>query len=80
LEPADTAGLHAHRHTHYYQLTWAGLCELDKQTGNITRRFPDLDRDAAGETILMTDKLLLTISNRAVTAYALDTSEAEAAP
>jgi hypothetical protein len=63
--------------SHYYQLTWAGLCELDKQTGKVTRRFPDLDRDAPGETILMTDKLVLTVSPRAVTAYALDAHSAQ---
>ena len=56
----------------YYQFTPRGIYELDKKTGNVLRLFRGADLDSAGGAILATPKLLLTVSNRAITAYRLD--------
>ncbi len=65
--------------TRYYQFTPRGVYELDKQTGNVLRLFRGADLDSAGGAILATPKLLITVSNHAITAYRLHTA-AEAAP
>ncbi len=60
----------------YYQFTPRGVYELDKQTGNVLRLFRGADLDSSGGAILATPKLLITVSNHAITAYRLDTPPA----
>jgi outer membrane protein assembly factor BamB len=55
----------------YYQFTPRGIYEVDKETGNVVRLFRGADRDCGGGSILATSNLLITISNRAITAYPL---------
>jgi outer membrane protein assembly factor BamB/tetratricopeptide (TPR) repeat protein len=55
----------------YYQFTPRGIYELDKATGNVIRLFRGADRDSGGGAIVITSKLLITVSGRAITAYPL---------
>jgi outer membrane protein assembly factor BamB len=55
----------------YYQFTPRGLYEIDKATGDVVRLFRGADRDCGGGAILTTPNLMITISNRAITAYPL---------
>jgi outer membrane protein assembly factor BamB len=63
----------------YYQFTPRGVYELDKQTGNVLRLFRGADLDSSGGAILATSKLLITISNHAITAYRLNAATDSAA-
>ncbi len=63
----------------YYQFTPRGVFELDKQTGNVLRLFRGADLDSAGGAILATSGLLVTVSNRAITAYRLEPQAAATA-
>ena len=55
----------------YYQLTAGGVVELDKATGKIENVFKGADPGATGGKILVTPKLLITVSDHAITAYPL---------
>lgn len=52
-----------------YQFTSRGICEVDKQTGNVVRIFRGVDLDSFGGALLVSPHALVTISNLAITAY-----------
>ena len=52
-----------------WQLTSRGIYELDLQTGNVRRIFRGNDLGSAGGDLVLTDRWLLTVSNRTVSAY-----------
>ena len=58
-----------------YQFTPRGIFELDTATGDVMRKFRGADLDSLGGTILVTPKLLITVSNLAVTAYPIAAQE-----
>ncbi|HEV3340707.1 MAG TPA: PQQ-binding-like beta-propeller repeat protein [Pirellulales bacterium] len=55
----------------FYQFTSRGIFELDKNNGDTVRLFRGSDLDASGGVLLATPTRVLTVSNLAVTAYAL---------
>ena len=57
-----------------YQFTARGVCEVDKQTGDLVKIFRGVDLDSVGGVIFVTPKSLLTVSNLAITAYPLEAS------
>jgi outer membrane protein assembly factor BamB len=73
--PAGTSGIQPLlTQNRYYQFTPRGIYELDKTTGDVMRLIRGADRDCQGGAILATPKLLITISDRAITAYPLKES------
>jgi outer membrane protein assembly factor BamB len=54
-----------------YQFTSRGIFELDKRNGDTVRLFRGSDLDSLGGVMLATPTRMLTVSNLAVTAYAL---------
>jgi len=54
-----------------YQFTARGVCEVDKQTGQIMRIFRGADLDSLGGSVFLTPKALITVSNLGITAYPL---------
>jgi len=60
-----------------YQLTSHGLVELDSASGEVVRVFRGADSDSAGGRIFALPKMLITISNHAITAYPLPGSTAQ---
>lgn len=52
-----------------WQLTHRGIYEVDPASGEVRRIFRGQDLGAAGGDLLLTDRWLLSISDRAVTAY-----------
>ncbi len=55
--------------TRLYQFTSRGICEVDKQTGEVLRIFRGADLDSLGGALLVTPQALITVSNLAITAY-----------
>jgi hypothetical protein len=53
-----------------YQFTSRGICEVDKQTGEVLRIFRGSDLDSLGGTLFVTSGAVVTVSNLAITAYA----------
>lgn len=58
-------------HDRVYQFTSRGIFELDKRNGDTVRLFRGSDLDSLGGVMLATSTRVLTVSNLAVTAYAL---------
>lgn len=52
-----------------WQLTHRGIYEVDPASGEVRRIFRGQDLGAAGGDLLLADRWLLSISNRAITAY-----------
>ncbi len=52
-----------------WQLTPRGIFEVDPKSGHVRRIFRGDDAGAAGGDLLLTDRLLLAISNRTISAY-----------
>lgn len=52
-----------------WQLTPRGIFELDPQTGDVRRIFRGDDTGSVGGRLFLTDRLLLAVSNRAISAY-----------
>jgi outer membrane protein assembly factor BamB len=52
-----------------WQLTPRGIFELDPKTGQVRRIFRGKDLGAVGGDLVLTDRWLLAISNRTITAY-----------
>jgi outer membrane protein assembly factor BamB len=52
-----------------WQLTSRGIFELDPDTGRVRQMFRGADLGSVGGDLLLTDDLLLAVSNRTVTAY-----------
>ncbi len=61
-----------------FQLTPRGVFELDPGSGDVRRIFRGEDLGSGGGDLLLTDDRLLTVSNRAVTAYPRGAAGAEA--
>jgi outer membrane protein assembly factor BamB len=55
----------------FYQFTSRGIFELDKNNGDTVRLFRGSDLDSSGGVLLATPARVLTVSNLALTAYAL---------
>ncbi len=52
-----------------WQLTPRGIYEIDLQTGNVRRIFRGNDLGSAGGDLVLTDRWLLAVSNRTISAY-----------
>jgi outer membrane protein assembly factor BamB len=52
-----------------WQLTPRGIFEIDPQTGRVRRIFRGQDTGAEGGDLILTDRWLLAISNRTISAY-----------
>jgi outer membrane protein assembly factor BamB len=52
-----------------WQLTSRGIFEVDPQTGRVRRIFRGQDAGAEGGNLFLTDRLLLAVSNRTISAY-----------
>jgi len=52
-----------------WQLTPRGVFEIDPKSGRVRRIFRGNDLGAAGGDLLLTDELLLAVSNRTISAY-----------
>jgi outer membrane protein assembly factor BamB len=52
-----------------WQLTPRGVFEIDLKSGRVRRIFRGNDLGAAGGDVLLTDELLLAVSNRTISAY-----------
>jgi hypothetical protein len=52
-----------------WQLTSRGIYEIDPDTGAVRRIFRGADLGSVGGDLLLTDQLLLAVSNRTITAY-----------
>jgi outer membrane protein assembly factor BamB len=52
-----------------WQLTPRGIYEIDPDNGNVRRIFRGADLGSAGGDLLLTDDLVLAVSNRTITAY-----------
>ena len=52
-----------------WQLTPRGIFEIDPSTGEVRRIFRGADLGSVGGDLLLTDELLLAVSNRTITAY-----------
>jgi outer membrane protein assembly factor BamB len=52
-----------------WQLTSRGIYEIDPDTGAVRRIFRGADLGSIGGDLLLTDQLLLAVSNRTITAY-----------
>ena len=52
-----------------WQLTPRGIYEIDPRSGEVRRIFRGKDLGAVGGDILLTDRLLLSVSNRSISAY-----------
>jgi len=52
-----------------WQMTSRGIYEIDPDSGAVRRIFRGADLGAAGGDLLLTDDLLLAVSNRKITAY-----------
>jgi hypothetical protein len=60
-----------------WQLTPRGIFEIDSQTGRLRRMFRGSDSGADGGDLLLTDRWLLAISNRTISAYPRKSGSAE---
>jgi hypothetical protein len=63
-----------------YQFSPRGIFEVDKSSGDVVRTFRGADLGSLGGSLFVTPKMLVTVSNVAVTAYALDRDLATARP
>ncbi|WP_422922955.1 PQQ-binding-like beta-propeller repeat protein [Singulisphaera sp. PoT] len=61
-----------------WQLTPRGVFEIDPKTGAVRRIFRGKDLGAASGSLYLTDRLVLAISNRAISAYPRKAAGAEA--
>jgi outer membrane protein assembly factor BamB len=52
-----------------WQLTSRGVFELDPKSGEVRRIFRGQDLGAVGGDLILTDRMLLTVSNRSISAY-----------
>ena len=52
-----------------WQLTSRGIYEIDPASGDVRRIFRGKDLGAAGGDLYLTDRWLLAISNRTISAY-----------
>ena len=52
-----------------WQLTPRGIFEVDPQSGRVRRIFRGDDLGASGGDLLVTDRWLLAVSNRTISAY-----------
>jgi outer membrane protein assembly factor BamB len=52
-----------------WQLTPRGIFEIDPKSGDVRRIFRGSDLGAAGGDLVLTDELLLSVSNRTISAY-----------
>lgn len=64
---------------HFYQFTSRGIFELDKTNGDTVRLFRGSDLDSLGGVLLASDQRVITVSNLAVTAYAVNADKADPA-
>jgi hypothetical protein len=55
-----------------YQFTSRGVCEVDKQSGEVLNIFRGTDLDSLGGSMFVAGDKLITVSNQAVTAYPID--------
>ncbi len=62
-----------------WQLTPRGIFEVDPRTGRVRRIFRGDDAGATGGDLVLTDRWLLAISNRTISAYPRGTAVAERA-
>ena len=62
-----------------WQLTSRGIFEVDPATGQIRRIFRGADPDGSGGDLYLTDRLVLAISNRTITAYPRGSADAQRA-
>ncbi len=60
-----------------YQFTSRGVCEVEKSTGRLVKMFRGVDLDSFGGTLFATPRLVVTVSNLAITAYPVNGSAAE---
>ena len=60
-----------------WQLTPRGIFEIDPQTGRVRRIFRGEDAGAEGGDLILTDRWLLAISNRTISAYPRRSAGAE---
>jgi outer membrane protein assembly factor BamB len=63
-----------------YQFTSRGVCEVDKASGRILNIFRGADLDSLGGLLFAAGGKLITVSNMAITAYALDAPPPQANP
>ena len=52
-----------------WQMTPRGVFEIDPKSGDVRRIFRGVDLGAAGGDLFLTDQLLISVSNRAISAY-----------
>lgn len=69
LPPGSEEGRVIVRPDGIWQFTARGVFELDPKSGRVRKIFRGTDPGAAGGDLLLTDRLLLTISNRTIAAY-----------
>ena len=69
LPPGGEAGRALVRPDGLWQLTARGVFEVDPRSGRVRGIFRGDDPGAAGGDLALTDRLLLTISNKAISAY-----------
>jgi outer membrane protein assembly factor BamB len=62
-----------------WQLTSRGIYEIDPASGDVRRIFRGKDLGSAGGDLVLTDRWLLAISNRTISAYPRRATRAEAA-
>ncbi len=55
-----------------YQFTPRGIFEVDTATGDVKQRFRGADMESLGGVLLVSPKGLISVSNLAITAYAID--------
>jgi outer membrane protein assembly factor BamB len=63
-----------------YHFSSRGIFEIDKTDGKVVRVFRGGDLDSLGGNVVVTPKMLLTVSNLAVTAYPLTSEPIDAKP
>src|SRR5262249_51166352 len=67
--PGGSNGRLLVRHDGLWQLTPRGIFEVDPHTGHVRRIFRGQDAGADGGDLVLTDRWLLAISNRTISAY-----------
>jgi outer membrane protein assembly factor BamB len=63
---------------HFYQFTSRGIFELDKTNGDTVQLFRGSDLDSLGGVLLASSQRVITVSNLAVTAYAVNDDKSDA--
>src|SRR5262249_28675996 len=65
----STGGIVLVRSDGIWQMTQRGVFEIDPKSGAVRRSCRGMDLGSAAGDLLLTDRLLLTVSNRSISAY-----------